>query len=55
MTKATAKHPAAILAVRRLVEASIKTFPQNDEPRSVEAKERILIPLYCYIINDYIL
>ena len=55
MTKATAKHPAAILAVRRFVEASIKTIPQNDEPRSVEAKERILIPSYCYIINDYIL
>lgn len=28
------KHPAAILAVRRFVDASIKTIPQKDEPRS---------------------
>lgn len=34
MIKVTIKHPAAILAVRRVVDASIKTIPQNDEPRS---------------------
>lgn len=28
------KQPAAILVVRRFVDASIKTIPQNDEPRS---------------------
>lgn len=28
------KQPAAILAVRRFVEASMKAIPQNDEPRS---------------------
>ena len=34
--KAAAKHPAAILAARRFVDASIKTIPQNDDPRSVK-------------------
>ena len=33
-SRATTKHPAAILAVRRFVDASIKTIPQKDEPRS---------------------
>jgi hypothetical protein len=28
------KQPAAILVVMRLVDASMKTIPQNDEPRS---------------------
>lgn len=32
--RAARKHPAAILAVRRFVDASIKTIPQKDEPRS---------------------
>lgn len=31
---ATAKHPAATLAETRLVEARMRTIPQNDEPRS---------------------
>ena len=30
----TRKHPAAILDVRRFVDASIKSIPQNDEPIS---------------------
>ena len=34
MSRAPAKHPAAILAVRRFVEARMRTIPQNDEPRS---------------------
>lgn len=34
ITNAAIKQPAAILAVRRLVDAKIKTIPQNDEPRS---------------------
>jgi len=33
-TRAAIKQPAAIFAVRRFVEASIKAIPQNDEPRS---------------------
>lgn len=33
-SSAARKHPAAILAVRRFVDASIKTIPQKDEPRS---------------------
>lgn len=33
-TSATAKQPAAILAVRRFVDANMNTIPQNDEPRS---------------------
>uniref|UniRef100_A0A7C8ZJP1 Uncharacterized protein n=1 Tax=Opuntia streptacantha TaxID=393608 RepID=A0A7C8ZJP1_OPUST len=33
INRARAKHPAAILAVRRFVDAIIKTIPQNDEPR----------------------
>lgn len=32
--RATAKQPAAILALIRLVDATIKAIPQNDEPRS---------------------
>ena len=32
--RATAKQPAAILEVRRFVDANMKTIPQNDEPRS---------------------
>lgn len=32
--RARTKQPAAILAVRRFVDASIKAIPQNDEPRS---------------------
>lgn len=28
------KQPAAILVVRRFVDASMKTIPQNEEPRS---------------------
>jgi hypothetical protein len=28
------KQPAAILVARRFVDASMKTIPQNDEPRS---------------------
>lgn len=32
------KHPAAILAVRRFVEASTRIIPQNDEPRSITTK-----------------
>lgn len=31
--RVTTKHPAAILAVRSLVDASTKTIPQNAEPR----------------------
>lgn len=34
--KEAAKHPAAILAAIRLVDASIKTMPQNDDPKSVK-------------------
>ena len=37
--KAARKHPAAILAVRRFVDASIKSIPQNDEPRSEQKRE----------------
>lgn len=33
-SRAAAKQPAAILAVIRLVDARMKTIPQNDEPRS---------------------
>lgn len=33
-SKATPRQPAAILAVRRFVEASTKSIPQNEEPRS---------------------
>ena len=33
-SRATTKQPAAILAVMRFVDASIKAIPQNDEPRS---------------------
>lgn len=33
-SSAARKHPAAILAVRRFVDASIKTIPQKEEPRS---------------------
>lgn len=41
-TRATAKQPAAILAVRRFVDESIKTIPQNDDPRS-GCKKRIIM------------
>ena len=34
ISSAAIKHPAAILAVRRFVDASIKIMPQKDEPRS---------------------
>lgn len=34
ISRATPKQPAAIRAVRRFVDASIKAIPQNDEPRS---------------------
>lgn len=37
INRARAKQPAAILAVMRFVDASIKAIPQKDEPRS-EAK-----------------
>lgn len=30
------RQPAAILAVRRFVDASMRTIPQNDEPRSMK-------------------
>lgn len=33
-SRATPKQPAAILAVRRFVDASINVIPQNEEPRS---------------------
>jgi hypothetical protein len=33
-TNASMKQPAAILVVRRFVDASMKIIPQNDEPRS---------------------
>lgn len=33
-SRATIKQPAAILADKIFVEASIKAIPQNDEPRS---------------------
>lgn len=36
------KQPAAILVVRRFVEASIKTIPQNDEPRSAHGTKQWL-------------
>jgi len=36
--RARAKQPAAILAVRRFVEATIKAIPQNEEPRSGKTK-----------------
>lgn len=32
--KAAAKHPAAILAAKRFVEANIKAIPQNEDPKS---------------------
>lgn len=34
ITNASMKQPAAILVVRRFVDASMKTIPQNEEPRS---------------------
>jgi len=34
ISRAAIKQPAAILAVRRFVDASINTMPQKDEPRS---------------------
>lgn len=52
--RATIKQPAAILAVRRFVEASIKAIPQNDEPRSrgkTEQKKIVnAIEKWCYQI-----
>jgi hypothetical protein len=33
------KQPAAILVVMRLVDASMKTIPQNDEPRSAHLEK----------------
>lgn len=36
------KQPAAILVVRRFVEASMKTIPQNDEPRSAHGTKQWL-------------
>lgn len=32
--RARSKHPAAILAVRRFVDARIKSIPQKDDPKS---------------------
>lgn len=32
------RQPAAILEVRRFVDASMRAIPQNDEPRSVIGK-----------------
>lgn len=34
ITRASIRQPAAILAVRSFVDASTRTIPQNDEPRS---------------------
>jgi hypothetical protein len=34
INSASMKQPAAILVVRRFVDASMNTIPQNDEPRS---------------------
>lgn len=42
ISKAPIKHPAAILAVRRFVEASTRAIPQNDEPRSGTTKMKKL-------------
>jgi len=39
INRARAKHPAAILAARRFVDAIIKTIPQNEEPRSGNSRE----------------
>lgn len=36
------RHPAAILAVRSFVDARMRTIPQNDEPRSITAKEKMI-------------
>lgn len=33
------RQPAAILAVRSFVDASMRTIPQNDEPRSAIRKK----------------
>lgn len=48
MSRATAKQPAAILVVRRFVDASMKIIPQNDEPRSeykLQNYYKTLLPL----------
>lgn len=37
INRAARKHPAAIRAVRRFVDARIKSIPQKDEPRSGKA------------------
>lgn len=36
ISRATPKHPAAILEVRRPVDAKIRSIPQKDEPRSIK-------------------
>lgn len=41
-SRAAAKQPAAILAVIRLVDARMKTIPQNDEPRSIKTRALLL-------------
>lgn len=39
ITRERIRQPAAILAVRSFVEASTRTIPQNDEPRSTIGKK----------------